>query len=88
MILAFPENDLKHNPQDYCYKNPEYLGTFRSVKRLSDEDESLLSSLLSHLKTYYSKRNFEVLTFFKDFDKNKIGIVTESQVIYLPAFST
>ena len=31
-------------------------------------------------KTLSSKKNIDVLTFFRDFDKNKNGLITESQV--------
>lgn len=79
VINPFPDNDLKANPDSYTYKNPEYLGTFRSVQTLSPNEEILLKSLLNDLNSYYAKKNIEVLTFFRDFDRNSIGLVTEKQ---------
>ena len=56
------------------------MGTFRSMKKLSQDDELNLKSLLIDLNNYYSKKNIEVLTWFRDFDRNRIGLVTENQV--------
>lgn len=77
---TFPENNLNDNPENHVYKNPEYLGTLRSMKKLDDELENELKQLLSQMSEYYSKKNIDVLTFFRDFDKNKNGLVSVSQV--------
>ena len=79
VIKAFPDNDLKEDPENYTYKNPEYLGTFRSMKKLSPDEEADLKMLLIDMSKYYSKKNIEVLTWFRDFDRNRIGLVTENQ---------
>jgi hypothetical protein len=83
VIKAFPENDFKDDPENYTYKNPEYLGTFRSLKKLSPDEELDLKNLLIDLSSYYAKKNIEVLTWFRDFDRNRIGLVTENQVYFL-----
>jgi Ca2+-binding EF-hand superfamily protein len=77
---TFPQNNLSDNPENYVFKNPEYLGTLRSMKQLDDELESEIKHLLSRMSEYYSKKNIDVLTFFRDFDKNKNGLVSISQV--------
>ena len=79
-FLVFPSNDLRQDPAAYVYNSPEYLGTLRYMERLSQAEEEQLRDLLSHIKNYYSKRNIDVLTNFRDFDRNNIGTVTESQV--------
>jgi hypothetical protein len=71
---------LRGDPATYVYNNPEYLGTLRSMERLSPYEEEDLKELLGHINNYYSKRNIDVLTNFRDFDRNNIGTVTESQV--------
>lgn len=76
----FPEDDLRTNPENNVYKNPEYLGTFRSLQKLNQTEEQLLNGLLTDLNSYYSKKNIDLLPNFRDFDRNNIGIVTESQV--------
>ncbi len=38
-----------------------------------------MNQLLVKLNNYYSRRNFDVLTCFRDFDRNKNGSVTENQ---------
>ncbi len=78
--ITFPENNLADNPENHVYKNPEYLGTLRSMKQLDDKLESELKQLLSQMSEYYSKKNIDVLTFFRDFDRNKNGLVSVSQV--------
>jgi hypothetical protein len=77
---AFPSNDLRQDPAAYVYNSPEYLGTLRSMERLTQAEEEQLKDLLGHINNYYSKRNIDVLTNFRDFDRNNIGTVTESQV--------
>ena len=71
---------MSHDPSSYVYKNPEYLGTLRSMNILSQEEEDDLKNLLNHINNYYSKRNIDILTNFRDFDRNNIGTVTENQV--------
>ena len=50
------------------------------MKQVDVELEDELKHLLTNLGGYYSKKNIDVLTFFRDFDKNKNGLITESQV--------
>ncbi len=83
MSKAIPEKDLKNDPKTYVYKNPEYLGTFRSMKNLETNEESSLRNLLSTMNGYYARRNLDILEKFRDFDRNNIGVLTESQVIKL-----
>ena len=71
--------DLSHDPYDDLFKNPPFLGTRRTLNQLEHEDEEALRALLARLSAHYAKKNFEALTFFKDFDKMKSGHVTESQ---------
>lgn len=78
--LAFPGNDLRYDPENYVFKNPEYLGTFRSMKQLDPREESDLRNLLGRLNSYYGKKNIDILTTFRDFDRNNIGTVTQNQV--------
>ena len=78
---AFPENDLKNDPKSYVYETPEYLGTLRSMKILDSSEENTLKSLLGTLNSYYARRNLDILERFRDFDRNNIGVLTESQVI-------
>jgi hypothetical protein len=47
---------------------------------LTPDEESRLRKLLAHINNYFSKRNIDILTNFRDFDRNNIGTVTESQV--------
>ncbi|CAF0814337.1 unnamed protein product [Brachionus calyciflorus] len=77
----FPENDFKSQPEKNVFKNPEYLGTFRSLKSLDPSEEQALSVLLNDLNNYYSKKNIDLLPTFRDFDRNNIGVVTESQFL-------
>lgn len=77
---GFPENDLRDEPSNNVFKNPEYLGTFRSKKQLGSNEENSLRSLLTDLNNYYSKKNLDLLPNFRDFDRNNIGVITESQV--------
>ena len=77
---SFPTNDLRSDPANYTFQNPEYLGTLRSMEQLSPAEEEDLKGLLSHVKNYYSKRNIDILTNFRDFDRNNIGTINESQV--------
>lgn len=65
------------------FKNPEYLGTFRSMKNLDSSEEVNLQNILEKLSTYFSRRNIDILVNFRDFDRNNIGVLTESQVIKL-----
>lgn len=76
----FPEDDFTASPEKNIITNPQYLGTFRSLQILNQSEEHLLDGLLSDLNSYYSKKNLDLLPNFKDFDRNNIGIVTESQV--------
>jgi hypothetical protein len=71
---------LTLNPEIQVFKNPEYLGTFRSTRFLDQENMSKIESLLHFLYTYYQKNGIEVLTNFHDFDKSNTGAVTEAQV--------
>lgn len=73
---------MNNNPDANIFKNPEYLGTFRSMKKLDPSDEVNLQNILQKLNTYFSRRNIDILVNFRDFDKNNIGILTESQVTY------
>ena len=68
------------NPESQVFKNPEYLGTFRSTRFLDQENMSRIESLLNFLYTYYQKNGIEVLTNFHDFDRSNTGAVTEAQV--------
>ncbi|RNA20364.1 EF hand family, partial [Brachionus plicatilis] len=77
----FPQDDLRTKPENNISKNPEYLGTFRSLQKLNSSEEQLLDGLLSDLNSYYSKKNVDLLPNFRDFDRNNIGIVTESQFL-------
>ena len=79
---GFPENDFRSEPENYLFKNPQYLGTFRSQKSLNANEENLLNELLKDLNTYYTKKNIDLLPNFRDFDRNNIGVITESQVFY------
>lgn len=76
----FPADDFSASPEKNIIKNPEYLGTIRSLQILNEHEEQLLGQLLSDLNSYYSKKNLDLLPSFEDFDRNHIGIVTESQV--------
>jgi hypothetical protein len=76
----FPENELNENPESNVFKTPEYLGTFRSMKHLDSNEEMHLKDILTRLNTYYTKRNTDILINFRDFDRNNIGVLTESQV--------
>jgi hypothetical protein len=71
---------MRENPESNVFKPPEYLGTFRSMKSLNPENEMILRNILTRLNTHYSKRNTDILHDFRDFDRNNIGILTESQV--------
>lgn len=56
------------------------MGTFRSMKHLDSNEEMHLKDILTRLNTYYAKRNTDILINFRDFDRNNIGVLTESQV--------
>ena len=68
------------NPDSHVFKNPEYLGTFRSTKFLDEENMNKLENLLFFLFNYYKKNGIDILTNFHDFDKSNTGAVTEAQV--------
>lgn len=71
---------MKENPESNVFKTPEYLGTFRSMKSLNQNEEMTLRDILARLNTHYLKRNTDILHDFRDFDRNNIGVLTESQV--------
>ena len=71
---------MRENPASNVFKPPEYLGTFRSMISLSSEEELALRDILIRLNTHYSKRNTDILHDFRDFDRNNIGVLTESQL--------
>lgn len=50
------------------------------MRVLDESEERQLAKLLDDLNEYYSKRNIDILTSFRDFDRNKNGLVTENQV--------
>lgn len=81
ILKTFPDNDLKSDPQNFVYKNPEYLGTFRSMAKLNPSEEADLKQLLATLNSYYARRNLDILEKFRDFDRNNIGILTISQFV-------
>jgi hypothetical protein len=80
-IKALPENDLSTDPETHTFKNPEYLGTFRSTNFLEENTMTKIEALLTLLSSYYSKNGIDILSYFHDFDKANSGAVTESQVI-------
>lgn len=80
-LIAFPDKDLTDDPKNHIYQSPEYLGTLRSMTKLNEEEEIELKSLLTTINNYCAKRNLDLLEKFRDFDRNKIGILTESQFI-------
>lgn len=80
-LKVLPENDLSTNPENHTFKNPEYLGTFRSTNFLEENTMSQIEALLTSLSLYYSKNGIDILSYFRDFDKANSGAVTESQVI-------
>ena len=51
------------------------------MRSLDSNEEKILRDILVNLNGYYSKRNIDILTTFRDFDRNNIGVLTESQVI-------
>lgn len=81
IVRAFPDKDLNNDPNNYIYKNPEYLGTFRSMKKLNQQEEDELRNLLGTLNSFCARRNMDILEKFRDYDRNNIGVVTESQFV-------
>lgn len=81
IVRAFPDKDMNNDPKNFIYKNPEYLGTFRSMKKLNESEEVDLRNLLSTLNGYCARRNLDILEKFRDYDRNNIGVVTESQFV-------
>lgn len=49
------------------------------MKSLDPNEEMVLRDILSKLNTHYTKRNTDILINFRGFDKNNIGVLTESQ---------
>ena len=80
-FVVFPDKDLSDDPKNHIYQSPEYLGTLRSMAKLSEEEEVELKSLLVTIANYCAKRNLDLLEKFRDFDRNNIGILTESQFV-------
>jgi hypothetical protein len=77
---SFSENNFSSDPQSGIPKSLSYLGTIRSMNQLSNEDETKLKHLLSNINDHFKKNSLDIFTNFKDFDKNNIGLLTESQV--------
>jgi hypothetical protein len=76
-----PNNDLKSNPDVHVFKNPEYLGTFKSTQILDEGNMSKLENMLHYMSTYYKRNGIDVLTCLHDFDKANSGAVTEAQFL-------
>ncbi len=76
-----PNNDLTTIPDVHVFKNPEYLGTFKSTHILDEENMRKLENLLRYMTTYYKRNGIDVLTCLHDFDKANSGAVTEAQFL-------
>lgn len=50
------------------------------MKKLDSKEEDDLRQLLGTLNSYCARRNLDILHKFRDFDRNNIGVLTESQV--------
>ncbi|KAL5019414.1 hypothetical protein ScPMuIL_005136 [Solemya velum] len=75
----FNPQDLHRSPITQIQEAPEFLGTLRSVRPVSQSSEAKIVHLLKRMQAYYSYHGINLRTSYEDFDRHHRGVVTESQ---------
>ncbi|CAF4055843.1 unnamed protein product [Rotaria sordida] len=76
----YPETTITPYPENFTNAAPPYLNSWRSTRHVGTEDESeRLQNVLQRIATYCKQRGIDVLSIMEQYDKHKMGEITDSQ---------
>jgi hypothetical protein len=79
-LLEYPETTITPHPESFTNAAPPYLNSWRSTRHIGTQDESeRLQSVLQRIATYCKQRGVDILIIMEQYDKHKMGEITESQ---------
>jgi hypothetical protein len=78
--LEYPETTITPCPENFTNAAPPYLNSWRSTRHIGTQDESeQLQNVLQRIAIYCKQRGIDVLTIMEQYDKHKMGEITDSQ---------
>ncbi|CAF1138992.1 unnamed protein product [Adineta steineri] len=76
----YPETTITPHPESYTNAAPPYLNSWRSTRHIGAQDESeRLKDVLQRIATHCKQRRIDVLQAMENYDKHKMGEITDSQ---------
>ncbi|CAF3560484.1 unnamed protein product [Rotaria sordida] len=76
----YPETTITPYPENFTNAAPPYLNSWRSTRHIGTQDESeRLQNVLQRIAIYCKQRGIDVLTTMEQYDKHKMGEITDSQ---------
>ncbi len=76
----YPETTITPHPESFTNAAPPYLNSWRSTRHIGTQDESeRLQNVLQRIATYCKQRGIDILTIMEQYDKHKMGEITDSQ---------
>ncbi|CAF4326685.1 unnamed protein product, partial [Rotaria sp. Silwood2] len=76
----YPETTITSHPENFTNAAPPYLNSWRSTRHIGTQDESeRLQNVLQRIATYCKQRGIDVLSIMEQYDKHKMGEITDSQ---------
>jgi hypothetical protein len=79
-FAEYPETTITPHPESFTNAAPPYLNSWRSTRHIGTQDESeRLQNVLQRIATYCKQRGVEISTTMEQYDKHKMGEITDSQ---------
>jgi Ca2+-binding EF-hand superfamily protein len=79
-LSEYPETTITPHPESFTNTAPPYLNSWRSTRHVGTQDESeRLQNVLQRIATFSKQRGVDILTTMEQYDKHKMGEITDSQ---------